>query len=137
MDTLHPPLPSPPAQPPPPRSSFFGYAKKPYLRREKYHQYIFFIRSFFPIVTQQVLLFALFILLTPTCLPRASPSTQLVVEAGTRGTAWDRLWDIEEEDEYYLRVEEGGGGEVTRYPKVFIHVCSSGIHYFVLGICFG
>eukprot|EP00903_Cladosiphon_okamuranus_P019985 g18360.t1 len=35
---------------------------------------------------------------------------QLVVEAGARGTSWDRLWDPEEEDEYYLH-----GGE--RYPK--------------------
>lgn len=46
---------------------------------------------------------------------------QLVAEAGARGTSWDRLWDPEEEDEYYLRRhEEGDEGGVgsERCPKV-------------------
>lgn len=38
-----------------------------------------------------------------------------MAEAGARGTSWDRLWDPEEEDEYYLHKE---AGDVKRYPKV-------------------
>ncbi|CAM9426212.1 unnamed protein product, partial [Pylaiella littoralis] len=58
----------------------------------------------------------------PAMLKEAKASARasvLVAEAGARGTAWDRLWDVEAEDEYYLHAEEGGGagGEVKRYPK--------------------
>ncbi|CAM9268832.1 unnamed protein product [Ectocarpus sp. 13 AM-2016] len=39
----------------------------------------------------------------------------LVAEAGARGTAWDLLWDVEEENEYYLHVEKDGSRK--KYPK--------------------
>ncbi|CAM9895609.1 unnamed protein product [Ectocarpus sp. 4 AP-2014] len=39
----------------------------------------------------------------------------LVAEAGARGTAWDLLWDVEEENEYYLHVENDGS--TKKYPK--------------------
>lgn len=50
-----------------------------------------------------------------------------MAEAGARGTAWDLLWDVEEENEYYLHVENDGSAK--QYPKViavvFLNCCIS------------